>query len=48
MRLIFDDYDEFWVWVENIDENVELSPRFDEEIDAIEWQKKIKKILTGK
>lgn len=48
MRLIFDEYDGFWVWVDDKDENHELSPRFDEENDALNWQKHMKKIFTGK
>lgn len=48
MRLIFDDYDGFYVWVDDKDENIELSPRFDEEYDALNWQKHMKRIFTGK
>lgn len=47
MRLIFDDYNGYWVWVENHDENNELSPQFDTEHDAIKWQATMRKILTG-
>lgn len=48
MRLIFDDYDGVWVWVNDKDDNDELSPHFDEEHDAIQWQQRMKKIFTGK
>lgn len=48
MRLIFDDYDGIWVWVDDKNSDVELSPRFDEEYDAVEWQKRLKRIFTGK
>lgn len=48
MRLIFDDYDGFYVWVDDKDENIELSPRYDEEHDALDWQKRMKRIFTGK
>lgn len=47
MKLIFDEFDGIYVWVEDHDENIELSPQFDEEQDAIEWQKRMKKIFTG-
>lgn len=47
MRLIFDEYEGIWVWVEDHDENIELSPHFDEEHDALQWQKHMKKIFTG-
>ena len=47
MRLICDDYDGFYVWVEDHDDNVELSPQFDLESDAIKWQARMKKIFTG-
>lgn len=48
MRLLADDYDGVYVWVEDHDENIELSPRFDYEEDAIQWQQRMKKIITGK
>lgn len=48
MRLIFDDYDGIWVWVDDKNSDIELSPRFDEEHDAVEWQKRLKRIFTGK
>lgn len=48
MRLIFDDYDGVWVWVDDKNEDEELSPQFDEEHDAVEWQKRMKRIFTGK
>lgn len=48
MHLVFDDYGEFWVWVDDRDENIELSPQFDTKQDAINWQQHLKKIFTGK
>ena len=48
MRLICDDYNGVYVWVEDHDEDIELSPHFDYEDDAIEWQRRMKKILTGR
>lgn len=41
MRLICDDYNEVYVWVDDNDENVELSPHFDYEEDAIQWYGRI-------
>jgi hypothetical protein len=37
MRLILDDYNGVYVWVDNDNENEELSPHFDYEEDAIQW-----------
>lgn len=48
MRLIFDEFEGVYVWVLDKDENHELSPRFDYEEDAIDWQKMMKKVFTGK
>lgn len=48
MRLIFDDYDGVWIWVSDVDDNDELSPRFDEEHDAMHWKQRLRKIFTGK
>jgi hypothetical protein len=43
MRLICDDYNEVYVWVDDNDENIELSPHFDYEEDAIQWYGRISK-----
>ncbi len=48
MRLICDDYNQIYVWVEESDENVELSPHFDYEEDAIEWRERIEELLRDK
>jgi hypothetical protein len=48
MKLIFDDYDGYWVWVNDEDEQDELSPQFDDQHDAIQWQQRMKKIFTGR
>lgn len=48
MRLIFDEFDGYWVWVDDHDENEELSPRFDDEQSAVQWKQRMKKIFTGK
>jgi hypothetical protein len=48
MRLILDDYNQVYVWVDNDDENVELSPHFDYEEDAIQWYEKISRDIYDK
>jgi hypothetical protein len=46
MKLILDDYNQVYVWVEELDENIELSPHFDYEADAVEWQERIKALTN--
>lgn len=48
MRLIFDEYNAYWVWIDDTADGNELSPQFDTEYDAIQWQQKMKRIFTGK
>jgi hypothetical protein len=43
MKLLLDDYNQVYVWVEDLDENIELSPRFDYEEDAVEWRNCMKR-----
>ena len=45
VRLILDDYNQVYVWVDDLDENDELSPHFDYEEDAIQWQNRMRKEL---
>jgi len=45
MRLICDDVDQVYFWVEDYDENIVLSPHFDYEEDAIEWKRRIEELL---
>ncbi len=47
MKLIADDYDQVYVWVDDFNEDEELSPRFDYEEDALEWRKKIEREIAG-
>jgi hypothetical protein len=47
MKLLCDNYNEVYVWVDDSDENVDLSPHFDYEADAIEWRRRIQKELTN-
>jgi hypothetical protein len=37
MKLIYDEFQEHWIWVSVQDENNELSPAFDESEYAIKW-----------
>lgn len=48
MRLICDDYEQVYVWVEDSDEDIELSPRFDYEEDALQWKNRVQELLKGK
>lgn len=43
MRLIADDHSQVYVWVDDVDTSLELSPRFDYEEDAEVWMLR----LTG-
>jgi hypothetical protein len=48
MNLIFDEFNDIWVWVKTVDENYELSPQFDTEEDAQAWYEIMRKIFKGK
>lgn len=48
MSLIYDEYNDCWVWVETKNHDVELSPVFDTEEDAKFWRTRIFNILKGK
>lgn len=45
MILIYNEYDDVYVWVEPNDHDIELSPGFDEEHEALLWKTRIKNIL---
>jgi hypothetical protein len=45
MKLLCDDYKEIYVWVDDMDEDVELSPHFDYEEDAVRWRDRVKQEL---
>jgi len=47
MTLFYDDFDGVYVWVETHDENIELSPRFDDEDSAIAWYGRVAEIMFG-
>jgi hypothetical protein len=45
MQLICDEIQNVYVWVEDHDENIELSPHFYYEEDALIWKDRIEKLL---
>jgi hypothetical protein len=48
MQLICDDVNNIYVWVEDDDENVELSPHFDYEEDGLLWKERMAQLLKEK
>ena len=36
MKLIYDEFEDWWVWID--DQHRPVSPRFDYEEDAIQWK----------
>ena len=46
MKLLHDDYNLVYVWVDDNDENEELSPHFDYEADAFQWFEQMKKEVS--
>ena len=46
MKLICDDHNQVYVWVDENNHDIELSPHFDYEEDAIQWYDRIKKELN--
>lgn len=47
MKLLYDDYNQVYVWVDDFDENQELSPHFDYEEDANIWFNRMKSELSN-
>ena len=45
MRLKLDDNNGIYVWVDDNDDKIELSPHFDYEEDAVQWYSRIQKDL---
>lgn len=45
MELICDDYNQVYVWVDSANHNVELSPHFDYEDDALEWEDRMRDVF---
>ena len=48
MILIEDDYRQVYVWVDEDNPDLELSPHFDYSEDAIRWRDRMKQELNGK
>jgi len=48
MMLIYDEFDDVWIWVEKNDQDIALSPEFDTEEDARLWRARIANIIKGK
>ena len=46
MKLINDEYNDCWVWVEDHDHDLELSPHFDYEEDAVQWRDRMRQELS--
>jgi hypothetical protein len=47
MTLIYDDFDEVYIWVDSQDHNVELSPEYDDEASARQWYGKVAAIMLA-
>lgn len=45
MTLIYDEYNEIYVWVATHNHDDELSPHFDDEESAIKWYGQVGKIM---
>ena len=48
MTLINDEFMDIWVWVEDKNHDIELSPQFDTEEQARLWKARITNILKHK
>lgn len=46
MKLLYDDYIQVYVWVDDMNEDDELSPHFDYEEDAEQWFDRMKKEVS--
>lgn len=42
MKLLADDYRQVYVWVDDMNEDIDLSPCFDYEEDALLWKERMK------
>jgi hypothetical protein len=45
MKLLCDDIQQVYVWVEDHDDNIELSPHFDYEEDALMWRDRMTTLI---
>ena len=48
MKLLADEINGIYVWVDEFNEDDELSPHFDYEDDAIEWKHRMEVLLKNK
>lgn len=48
MHLIYDEFNDYWVWVSNNDQDIQISPQFDTKEFAEEWYLYVKKLFKGK
>jgi hypothetical protein len=46
MKLLYDKYADWWVWVEENNHDIELSPSFDDEESARLWRTRMINILV--
>jgi len=46
MKLLLDDYNQVYVWVDDLNEDDHLSPCFDYEQDALQWANRVKTELN--
>jgi len=47
MKLLADEWQGVYVWVDDMDENIDLSPRFDYEDDALQWRDRMLQEMIG-
>ena len=47
MKLLADEWQGVYVWVDDMDENIDLSPRFDYEDDALAWRDRMLQEMIG-
>ena len=45
MTLIYDDFDDVYVWVEDNDHNIALCPEYDDEESARQWYSRVYAIM---
>lgn len=46
--MLYDDIVQIYVWVDDVDESIQLSPHFDYEEDAEQWYTRIEQELKSK
>jgi hypothetical protein len=47
MTLIYDDFDDVYIWVDSQDHDTPLSPEFDDEAGARQWYNKVSQIMLA-